>query len=246
MNDLIQSQQQSQASGGSDADPGSCSDSSTPKCSPELQRSQLQQSNADLADTSSYSGSSWQSQQHKNQANHSDGAVPPSSTQISHNSGENQLPRNESNSEHTQPMFKYPYTPVLPLDQSLPPLHPDVLQQRFTGDISMLPVPRIMFSGGRAAGGTTYMSHLGAGGGADFTLDENMQMADMIALKYLGRKNELNTAPDYNISGKELQFVTVLPIKLCLLPYTSLTGDICNEIKGEIYFFFEIFQVEKV
>ena len=68
------------------------------------------------------------------------------------------------------------------------------------------------------------MSHLGGGGGADFTLDENMQMADMIALKYLGRKNELNTAPDYDITGKELQFIiTVLPIKLCLLPYTSLT-----------------------
>lgn len=56
------------------------------------------------------------------------------------------------------------------------------------------------------------MSHLG--GGADFTLDENMQMADMIALKYLGRKNELNTAPDYDITGEELQFIiTTLSIK---------------------------------
>ena len=221
MNDLIQSQQQSQASGGSDSNPGSCSDSSTPKCSPELQRSQLWQSrdresNADQTDASSYSGSSRQSsEQCKNQASHSDGAVPPSSTQISHNIGENQLPHNESNSEHTQPIFKYPYTPVLHLDQSLPPLHPDVLQQRFAGDISMLPVPRIRFSGGssrRAAGGTTFMSHLG--GGADFTLDENMQMADMIALKYLGRKNELNTAPDYDITGEELQFIfTTLSVK---------------------------------
>ena len=64
----------------------------------------------------------------------------------------------------------------------------------------MLPVPRIMYSGGRARGttATTFMSHLG---GADFTLDENMQMADMIALKYLGKKSELNTAPDYGKNG---------------------------------------------
>ena len=209
VNNLIQSQQQSQASGSSDTDPQSCSDSSTPKCSPELKRPQQrlsrdQESNADLTDASSYSGGSLSRQsQHKNQVNHSGGAVPPLSTQISH-SGESQ-PHNESNSEHTQPAFKYPYTPVLPLDQSLPPLHPDVLQQRFTGDISMLPVPRIMYSGGSGrAGGTTttFMSHLG---GADFTLDENMQMADMIALKYLGKKNELNTASDYDITGEELQ-----------------------------------------
>ncbi len=219
VNDLIQSQQQSQASGGSDSDPEGCSDSSTPKCSPELQRSQQRQSrdresNADLTDASSYSRQS----QHKNQANHSGGAVPPPlSTQTSHSSGENQPPHNESTSEHAQPVFKYPYTPVLPLDQSLPPLHPDVLQQKFAGDISMLPVPRIMYSGGRAAGGTigtttTFMSHLygggGGGGGADFTLDENMQMADMIALKYLGRKNELNTASGYDITGEDLQLLS--------------------------------------
>ena len=111
-----------------------------------------------------------------------------------------------SNSEHIQPVLKYPYTPVLPLDQSLPPLHPDVLQQKFAGDISMLPVPRIMYSGGsgRARGttATTFMSHLG---GTDFTLDENMQMADMIALKYLGKKNELNATSDYDMTGKQLQ-----------------------------------------
>lgn len=210
VNDLIQSQQQSQASDGSNTDPESCSDSSTPKCSPELQRSQQQQpsrdqdSNADLTGTSGYSGASRQSQ-HKNQVNQSDGAVAPVSTQISHNSGENQ-PHNVSNSEHIQPVLKYPYTPVLVLDQSLPPLHPDVLQQKFTGDISMLPVPRIMYSGssGRAGGtvATTFMSHLG---GADFTLDENMQMADMIALKYLGKKNELNATSDYDMTGRQLQ-----------------------------------------
>ena len=200
MNDLIQSQQQSQASGSSDTGPQSCSNNSTPKRSPELQCSQqpsrYQEGGADLTNASNYSSGSWQSQC-KNQVNHSDGAVPLLSTEISH-SGENQ-PHNKSKLEH---ILKYPYTPVLPLDHSLPPLHPDVLQQRFTGDISMLPVPRIMYSGGsgRAGGTTTFVSQLG--GGADFTMDENMQMADMIALKYLGKKNELVTTVDYDISGE--------------------------------------------
>lgn len=208
MNDLIQSQQQSQASGSSDTDPQSHSDSSTPKSSPKLQHSQQQnrdqESDANLLNASSYSGGSRQSQW-KNQMNQSDGAMPPLLTEISH-SGEDQ-PHNKSNLEH---VFKYPYTPVLPLDQSLPPLHPDVLQQRFTGDISMLPVPRIMYSRGsseRAGGTTTFMSQLG--GGADFTMDENMQMADMIALKYLGKKKEQITATDYDISGEALFYVKV-------------------------------------
>ena len=242
VNDLIQSQQQSQASGGSDTDPRSCSDSSTPKCSPELKRSQQwpsrdQESNADLTDASSYSGGSRQSQ-HKNQANHSDGAVPPLSTQLGH-SGESQ-PHNESNSKHIQPVFKYPYTPVPPLDQSLPPLHPDVLQQRFTGDISMLPVPRIVYSGGSGrAGGTTttFMSHLG---GADFTLDENMQMADMIALKYLGKKNELNTASDYDITGEELQsylhWIFLLPTKFPRSNFYCIQGNPDSEIDESSFF----------
>ena len=202
MNDLIQSQQQSQASGSDTDPPQSCSDSATPKYSPELQHSQRQQSRgqestADLTDMSSCSGVSRQSQ-HKNHVNSSDGAVAFSS-EVS-DSRENQP--NSSNSEHAPPVFMHPYTPVLPLDQSLPPLHPDVLQQRLTGDISMLPVPRIMYGGSSdRTGGTTFVSRLG---GADFTMDENMQMADMIALKYLGKKNELITAANYDIPGEPL------------------------------------------
>ena len=106
-------------------------------------------------------------------------------------------------SEDDEPVpavLKHPSMPPLSLgdvvDQSLPPLHPDVLQQQFAGgDISLLPVPRIVYSSGGSGGtyramGTTFMSQLGVGG-SDYTVDENTQMADIIALKYLGKKGEL-------------------------------------------------------
>lgn len=111
-------------------------------------------------------------------------------------------------SEDIQPVsavLKHPSMPLLSVgdvvDQSLPPLHPDVLQQQFaSGDISLLPVPRIVYSGGSGGGtyravGTTFMSQLGCSG-VDYTVDENTQMADMIALKYLGKKGEFTRADE--------------------------------------------------
>ena len=117
-------------------------------------------------------------------------------------------------SEDDQPapaVLKHPSMPPLSLGDtvhhSLPPLHPDVLQQHFAGgDISLLPVPRIVYSGGSSGGtyravGTTFVSQLGFGGSV-CTVDENTQMADMIALKYLGEKGEF-TRPN-EVSGNWL------------------------------------------
>lgn len=68
-------------------------------------------------------------------------------------------------------------------------LHPDVIHQQFSCDVSMLPVPRIVCP---SSGSYGYDSG-GMGDavsfallGSDYTLDENVHLADMIALKYLG------------------------------------------------------------
>ena len=132
------------------------------------------------------------------------------------------------------------YTP-LPLgdsvDHSLPPLHPDVLQQRFAGsDISLLPVPRIMYLGSNGnggpyrVGGSTFVSQLGLGGGSDHTVDENTQMADMIALKYLGKKGGLTVANE--VQGNLEMLVTCGNVQnLMYLPLSLLfSQDHCASI----------------
>ena len=73
-------------------------------------------------------------------------------------------------------------------------IHPDVLQQYYATDISMLPVPRIMCSRGfddDSISETLLLptnNHHHNFGSADCTLDENSQLADMITLKYLKGK----------------------------------------------------------
>lgn len=62
-------------------------------------------------------------------------------------------------------------------------LHPDVMHQQFSSEVSVLPVPHIMCPGGRAGSDAlSYAAMLGE----DCTVDENVFLADMIALKYLG------------------------------------------------------------
>lgn len=63
-------------------------------------------------------------------------------------------------------------------------LHPDVMHQQFPCEVSMLPVPRIVYSagGGNAGDTVSFAPELGS----DCTLDENVFLADMITLKYLG------------------------------------------------------------
>ncbi len=58
-------------------------------------------------------------------------------------------------------------------------LHPDVLHQQYSPDISMLPVPRIVCPN---SGDTILFTALM---GNDVTVDENVYMADMITQKYL-------------------------------------------------------------
>lgn len=192
MNDLIQSQQRQSSTSSSSTDSQSRSDSTTPECSPELQRCSHPDGRhvegvADPTENGSYSSRGQQSRY----KSVTDEAV----QDVSTHREENEPPHNFN----LEPVSFDP--PLPPLDHSLPPLHPDILQQKFIGDISMLPVPRIMYEGGRGAGGITFMNQVG---GAEFTMDENVQMADMIALKYLGRKNELTlTATGYDIPGAD-------------------------------------------
>ena len=85
-----------------------------------------------------------------------------------------------------------------PSDPSdLPYLHPDVLQQQFRSEVSLLPVPRIVGPvpnssshsyEGSTLGTALYPRSYWSTTGSDGTLDENMQLADMIAMKYLGNK----------------------------------------------------------
>ena len=63
-------------------------------------------------------------------------------------------------------------------------LHPDVLHQQFSPDVSMLPVPHILCPSSSSSDGDS--TTFGAMPENDYTLDENVHMADMIALKYLG------------------------------------------------------------
>ncbi len=69
----------------------------------------------------------------------------------------------------------------------LPYLHPDVLQQHYSTEISLLPVPRIV---GPVPNNNSTLDTAAAYprsmASSDTTLDENMQLADMIAMKYLG------------------------------------------------------------
>ena len=213
VNDLIQSQQQDHAAeSDADADQQNYSNGTTPKCSPSpslFQNSHQgvgqERSRTNPVDSVSVTEkSSYTSGQHSREHGHdikTDGTVP-SSSEISHSrhSQNHSRQMHRDQSEHFQPTPELKHPLLLGLgggvDQSLPPLHPDVLQQQFTGDISMLPVPRIMYmssssDGGpyyRGAGGTTFLSQLG---GADYTVDENVQLADMIALKYLGKKSDV-------------------------------------------------------
>ena len=76
-------------------------------------------------------------------------------------------------------------------------LHSDVLQQRYGNEISMLPVPRIvcpvLTDNSNSYSDTSLFPKRAQnmiGGSSDCTLDENMQLADMIAMKYVG-----NTLP---------------------------------------------------
>ena len=215
MNDLIQSQQQSQASD-SGTDPLSHSSDATPKQSPSLKRSKPRQSFnqeashtttggyvMEASDGSTHRQASLECDSDTHHSFKSDRPVP--HKEMSESSREESNPSLQSHrSEHTQPepaVPNRPYTPFHLGDQSLPPLHPDVLQQRFGGsDISMLPVPRIMYVGSgneatyrAAAVGATFVSQLG---GADLTLDENTRMADMIALKYLGKNSGVTSAAE--------------------------------------------------
>ena len=83
----------------------------------------------------------------------------------------------------------YPYvTPLSAKNNNHYLLHPDVMHQHFSPEISMLPVPHILCANHNAGGG-------GSGGdplplaamlGDDCTVDEKAFLADMIALKYLG------------------------------------------------------------
>ena len=60
-------------------------------------------------------------------------------------------------------------------------LHPDVLHQQFSSDVSLLPVPHIVCPN-MSSDGPSFANVLGN----DYTLDENVYLADMIAMKYLG------------------------------------------------------------
>ena len=209
MNDLIQSQQHSHVSD-LNSDPQSYSNGSTPKCSPSpslLHHSQPQTSD-NRAHMNTTGDVTRESMDHSQQSTHSHintsdrhiSEINHSKQNHDHQQSQTELREHIQAMPTTHPSTSFPLVDVG--DQSLPPLHPDVLQQRFTAsDISMLPVPRIMYAGSseggayRAGGGVTFMSQLG---GADFTLDENTQMADMIALKYLGKKSgltDLNEVP---------------------------------------------------
>lgn len=221
VNDLIQSQQNGQTSD-EETDRQNSSEGTTPKCSPSpslLQHSQTTKNSSqeERVQTAGQSDVMMEGSNHANQSQQSrscDGGDNDVSNSFkssgrslsavnryasggerNHNSHQSEL------KDHNQPLsagLKNSYPPLLLTlgDQSLPPLHPDVLQQQFTaGDISMLPVPRIMYVGHgtaaddglyRATRGTTFVSQYG---GADYTMDENTQMADMIALKYLGKKS---------------------------------------------------------
>ena len=76
-------------------------------------------------------------------------------------------------------------------------LHPDVLHRQFSPNISLLPVPRIVCpdsaSGSGSVGGASLASLAMLGN--EYTLDENVYLADMIALKYLGLDSH-NTGRD--------------------------------------------------
>lgn len=77
-------------------------------------------------------------------------------------------------------------------------LHPDVLAQQFSPDISLLPVPRIVCPGTGGSSGRSLEAASfgilggGSGGSNEYTLDENVYHADMITLKYLGAENLRN------------------------------------------------------
>ncbi len=92
----------------------------------------------------------------------------------------NEAPPHRHNQHYPQPPF------VTPLSTRTGHhlLHPDVLHQQFPHDISMLPVPHILCpsaSGGSDGDSLSFAAVLGS----DYTLDENVHMADIIALKYL-------------------------------------------------------------
>ena len=90
----------------------------------------------------------------------------------------------------------------------LPYLHPDVLQQQFSAEVSLLPVPRIVGpvpnSSSHGYDGSTLGTALHPRGywnmaGSDSTLDENMQLADMIAVKYLGNKLAMDSSIQHTV-----------------------------------------------
>lgn len=65
-------------------------------------------------------------------------------------------------------------------------LHPDVMHQHFPSEVSVLPVPHILCPSNTGGGGSGDAMSLAAMLGDDCTVDENVFLADMIALKYLG------------------------------------------------------------
>ena len=92
-----------------------------------------------------------------------------STTQSSH------VSHTSSTLSHQEPSIELPY------------LHPDVLQQHYSTEISLLPVPRIVGpipnNNSTLDTAAVYSRSMTS---SDTTLDENMQLADMIAMKYLG------------------------------------------------------------
>lgn len=86
-------------------------------------------------------------------------------------------------SHKTQHVLTHPQEP----SKDLPYLHPDIFQDHYGGgaeEVSLLPVPRIV---GPVPSSNTTLDAVYSRGSSDTTLDDHMQLADRIAVKYLGR-----------------------------------------------------------
>jgi hypothetical protein len=107
------------------------------------------------------------------------------------------LPHSPSHAHHPncdQPSYlQSPYVTPLSAKNNRYLLHPDVMNQHFSSEISVLPVPHILCpthtSGGGGGGGIPSLAGML---GDDYTVDEKAYLADMIALKYLGSGGSRN------------------------------------------------------